>query len=62
LIIFGKADEYQTKLLKGILEDFCDFSVTRVSEELRRHLNEILGFCKVQNLGSYLGVHPLHDK
>ncbi|KAG8486752.1 hypothetical protein CXB51_020240 [Gossypium anomalum] len=75
LIIFGQANKHQARLFKGILDGFCDFSGHRVnaqksnifyfkgvSEDLAKHLSKILGFCKVQNLSSYLGVPLIHDK
>ncbi|MBA0739474.1 hypothetical protein Gogos_012743 [Gossypium gossypioides] len=75
IIIVGKADKNQARLLKGILKDFYNFSEhqmnTRksniffsigVSEDLRKILSDILGFNRVQNIGSYLGISLIHEK
>lgn len=75
LIIFEKADENQARLLNDILKDFCNYSSHRVnarksniffskgmSEEAGRHLSAIMGFTKVHNLGSYLGIPLFHEK
>ncbi|MBA0576181.1 hypothetical protein Golob_000009, partial [Gossypium lobatum] len=64
IIIFGKADKNQAKLLKGILKDFYNFSRRRmntrksnvffsigVSEDPRKTFSDILGFNRLSVFG-----------
>lgn len=70
-----KEDEDQARLLRGILKDFYNLSSHRVNgrksniffskgvnEETENLLSDIMGFNRVQNLGSYLGIPLLHEK
>lgn len=75
LVIFGKADLEQAKLIKAILDKFCaffghqiiahkmDFFFSKgVDEDFGAPLYGVLCFRKVHNLSSYLGVPLFHER
>ncbi|KAH1074527.1 hypothetical protein J1N35_026855 [Gossypium stocksii] len=75
LVIFSKSDLKQAQVLMETLDNFCAFSghwvnacktniffLSGVDEDLKDKISSTLGFQKVQNLGTYLGVPLFHDK
>ncbi|KAH1040733.1 hypothetical protein J1N35_042476 [Gossypium stocksii] len=75
LVIFCKAQVVQARLLKNILNRFCEVLEHRVStrksniyfsnginNEVRNQIVQLFGFQEVQNLGNYLGVPLLHNR
>ncbi|XP_052880528.1 uncharacterized protein LOC128286832 [Gossypium arboreum] len=75
LVLFGQAEEDQATLLKKVLDSFCAYSghkinahktnvcfLEGVSDVLGSNLCCIIGFRKVNNIGSYLGVPLFHEK
>ncbi|KAH1089937.1 hypothetical protein J1N35_017194 [Gossypium stocksii] len=74
-ILFGHAAENQARVIKNILDEFCNYSGHRINsrktniffsngvdDNLRERISNFFGFQKVTNLGNYLGVPLLHDK
>lgn len=75
LMLFGQANVQQTQILKGILDRFCKFSGHRINsqktniffskevdENLTWRISNFLGFHRVNNLGSYLGMPLFHER
>lgn len=73
--MFGQAEESQARVLKGVLDSFCGYFGHRINahktnlcfskgvdDDLGVRLCNILGFHKVKNLGTYLGVPLFHDR
>ncbi|KAA3476669.1 LINE-1 reverse transcriptase isogeny [Gossypium australe] len=75
LVIFYKAHIDQARLLKSILDQFCDVLGHKIStrksniyfskgivDSDREQIVNLFGFQEVQNLGFYLGVLLLHNR
>ncbi|KAK5811558.1 hypothetical protein PVK06_026904 [Gossypium arboreum] len=75
LVIFGKSNLGQARLLDSIFSQFCEISGHKITigksniffskttaENVRNQINQIFGFQEVQNLGKYLGIHLFHEK
>ncbi|KAA3485398.1 Retrovirus-related Pol polyprotein LINE-1 [Gossypium australe] len=75
LVIFSKADAKHCKLIKAVLDSFCDFFGHKINSRktnifFSKGVDEMVadsisfwfGFQKVQNLGCYLGVPLFHKR
>ena len=75
IILFAKANNDQVKVIKGVLDLFCNcsgkkknqnksciFFSRNVPNQLRMELSSMFGFRPTDNLGKYLGVPLLHEK
>ncbi|KAA3487461.1 Retrovirus-related Pol polyprotein LINE-1 [Gossypium australe] len=75
LILFGHADENQVRVVKSILDKFCDYLGHRINSRktniffskgvdnnFGERISNLFGFQKVTNLGHYLVVPLFHDK
>ncbi|KAH1106952.1 hypothetical protein J1N35_010720 [Gossypium stocksii] len=75
LVIFSKTDLKHVEVLKEILNKFCNISShwvnvwkaimffsRGVKDNLKDNLSSLLGYQKVHNLGTCLGIPLFHDR